>query len=175
MMPSEWHDWHDFYMLLGTASAALVALLFVAVSIGASFLTPERSVATRTFMSPVVFHFSTLLLISLIAIVPSHTALSLAIGITLVAVAGLAYTTVVLVGLARASVSDIADRFGYGFCPLAAYLAMLAAAGLVISRAALAADILGVALLLLLAVSIRNAWDLMLAFARQVATKSSDT
>ncbi|MGO8925227.1 MAG: hypothetical protein ACLQF4_20085 [Xanthobacteraceae bacterium] len=175
MMPSEWHDWHDFYMLLGTASAALVALLFVAVSIGASFLTPERSVATRTFMSPVVFHFSTLLLISLIAIVPSHTALSLATGITLVAVAGLAYTTVVLVGLARASVSDIADRFGYGFCPLAAYLAMLAAAGLVISRAALAADILGVALLLLLAVSIRNAWDLMLAFARQVATKSSDT
>jgi hypothetical protein len=42
------------------ASAALVALLFVAVSIGASFLTPEHSVATRTFMSPVVFHFSTL-------------------------------------------------------------------------------------------------------------------
>ena len=117
MMPSEWHDWHDFYMLLGTASAALVALLFVAVSIGASFLTPERSVATRTFMSPVVFHFSTLLLISLIAIVPSHTALSLAIGITLVAVAGLAYTTVVLVGLARASVSDIADRFGYWILP----------------------------------------------------------
>jgi hypothetical protein len=175
MMPSEWRDWHDFYMLLGTASAALVALLFVAVSIGASFLTPERSVATRTFMSPVVFHFSTLLLISLIAMVPSHTALSLAIGITLVAVGGLAYTTVVLVGLARASVSDIADRFGYGIFPMASYLAMLAAAGLVISRAILAADILAAALLLLLAINIRNAWDLMLAFARQVASKGSDT
>jgi len=112
---------HNFYMLLGTASAALVALLFVAVSIGASFLTPERSVARRTFMSPVVFHFSTLLLISLIAMVPSHTALSLAIGITLVAVAGLAYTTVVLVGLARASISDIADWFGYGILPLVSY------------------------------------------------------
>ena len=59
MAASEWHDWHDFYMLLGTASAALVALLFVAVSIGANFLMPGRSVATRTFMSPVVFHFST--------------------------------------------------------------------------------------------------------------------
>ena len=165
MMPSEWHDWHDFYMLLGTASTALVALLFVAVSIGASFLTPERSAATRTFMSPVVFHFST----------PSHTALSLAIGITLVAVAGLAYTTVVLVGLARASISDIADRFGYGILPLVSYVAMIATAGLVISRAALAADIPAAALLLLLAVNIRNAWDLMLAFARQVATKRSDT
>ena len=64
------HGWHDFYMLLGTASAALVALLFVAVSIGASFITPERSTATRTFMSPVVFHFSTLLLLSLVALVP---------------------------------------------------------------------------------------------------------
>ena len=175
MMPSEWHDWHDFYMLLGTASTALVALLFVAVSIGASFLTPERSVARRTFMSPVVFHFSTLLLISLIAMVPSHTALSLAIGITLVAVARLAYTTVVLVGLARASISDIADRFGYGILPLVSYVAMIATAGLVISRAALAADIPAAALLLLLAVNIRKAWDLMLAFARQVATKRSDT
>src|SRR5947208_695474 len=42
-MPSEWHDWHDFYMLLGTSSAALVALLFVAVSIGASFRAPRSA------------------------------------------------------------------------------------------------------------------------------------
>src|SRR5215472_100253 len=175
MVPGEWDDWHDFYMLLGTASAALVALLFVAVSIGASFLTPERSTATRTFMSPVVFHFSTLLLISLAALVPSHTALSLAVGIVLVAVAGLGYTTVVLVGLARASVTDVADRFGYGILPLAAYLAMLAAAGLVISPAALGGYVLAVAVLLLLAINIRNAWDLMLAFARQTASKRSDT
>jgi hypothetical protein len=175
MTAGEWHDWHDFYMLLGTASAALVALLFVAVSIGASFLTPERSVATRTFMSPVVFHFSTLLLTSLVALVPSHTALSLAAGIVLIAIAGLGYTSVVLVGLARASVRDSADRFGYGIFPLAAYLAMLAAAGLTISQAALSADILAAALLVLLAVNIRNAWDLMLAFARQIASKNADT
>jgi len=175
MLPGEWHDWHDFYMLLGTASAALVALLFVAVSIGASFLTAERSTATRTFMSPVVFHFSTLLLVSLVALVPSHTALSLAIGIVLVAVAGLGYTTVVLVGLARASVRDIADRFGYGILPLAAYLAMLAAAGLAVSSDALGGDVLAAAVLLLLAVNIRNAWDLMLSFARQIARKRSDT
>ena len=31
--------WHEFYELLGTAAAALVALLFVAASIGASVLT----------------------------------------------------------------------------------------------------------------------------------------
>ena len=70
------------------------------------------------------------------------------------AVAGLAYTTVVLVGLARASVSDIANRFGYGIFPMASYVATLAAAGVVISRATLAADILVAALLLLLAINI---------------------
>jgi hypothetical protein len=174
-MTSEWHDWHDFYMLLGTTSAALVALLFVAVSIGASFLTPERSIATQTFMSPVVFHFATILLLSLVALVPTHTTISLAVGIAIVAVAGLGYTVVVLVGLARASVSDTADRFGYGFCPLAAYLAILASAGLAVARPALGADILALALLLLLAVNIRNAWDLVLAFARRVASQRSDT
>ena len=33
--------WHEFYILLGTAAAALVALLFVAVSIGAGFFSRE--------------------------------------------------------------------------------------------------------------------------------------
>jgi hypothetical protein len=174
-MTSEWHDWHDFYMLLGTASAALVALLFVAVSIGASFLTPERSIATSTFMSPVVFHFATIQLLSRVALVPTHTTVSRAVGIAVLAIAGLSYTTVVLVGLGRASVRDIADRLGYGMCPLAAYLAILASAGFAVARPALGANILALALLLLLAVNIRNAWDLVLAFARRVASQRSDT
>ena len=48
-------DWHDFYVLVGTAAATLLALLFVAVSLGAGYLTEERQSATRTFMSPVIF------------------------------------------------------------------------------------------------------------------------
>jgi hypothetical protein len=174
-MPGGWHDWHDFYMLLGTASAALVALLFVAASIGASFFTPERSIATRTFMSPVVFHFSTILMLSLVALVPSHTAVSLAVGFAAVGIAGLGYTTVVLVGLARASINDAADRLGYGLCPLVAYLGIVAAAGLALLLPEPTADVLAASVLLLLAVNIRNAWDLMLAFARRVASRSSDT
>jgi hypothetical protein len=171
-MPSEWHD---FYILLGTASAALVALLFVAVSVGATFLSPERSTATRTFMSPVVFHYSSILILSLIALIPGHTPASLAISIAAVAIAGLAYTTVVLVGLARASITDTADRFGYGVLPLMAYLGMLAAAGLAAAELPLNAHLLAGAMLLLLAINIRNAWDLLLAFARRIASRSSDT
>jgi len=168
-------DWHDFYILLGTASAALVALLFVAVSVGASLISPDRSTATSTFMSPVVFHYSSILLLSLIALIPGHTPAPLAIGIAAVAVAGLAYTTIVLVGLAHASITDTADRFGYGVFPLAAYLAMVAAAGLTAAELPLGADVLAGALLLLLVINIRNAWDLLLAFARRIASRGSGT
>ena len=41
--------WHDFYLLMGTAGATLLALLFVAVSLGAGFLTDERRAATAKF------------------------------------------------------------------------------------------------------------------------------
>jgi len=78
-----------------------------------------------------------------------------------------------MVGLARASISDVADRLGYGLIPLAAYLGMLAAAGLAFVQTTLSADILAGALLFLLAVNIRNAWDLLLAFARRIASQRS--
>jgi hypothetical protein len=87
------------------------------------------------------------------------------------AVIGMVYTTIVMIGLARASISDVADRFGYGLLPLAAYLGMLAAAGLTFVETPLSADILAGSLLLLLAVNIRNAWDLLLAFARRIANQ----
>jgi len=66
--------WHDFYLLVGTAGATLLALLFVAASLGAGFLTQERQGGTRTFMSPVVVHFTTVFFLSAIALVPSHQA-----------------------------------------------------------------------------------------------------
>ena len=51
-------DWHEFYLLAGTAAAALIALLFVAASIGAGVMSPERASAIRIYMSPVIFHFT---------------------------------------------------------------------------------------------------------------------
>ena len=53
-------SWHDFYVLVGTAGATLLALLFVAVSLGTGFLSESRADATRAFFSPVVIHFSVL-------------------------------------------------------------------------------------------------------------------
>ena len=68
-------DWHEFYALLGTAAAALVALLFVAVSIGDERADSRhcRAGQHRTYMSPVVFHYANILFLSLIALIPTQT------------------------------------------------------------------------------------------------------
>jgi len=160
--------WHEFYALLGTAAAALVALLFVAASIGASVLTPGGG-ATRTFMSPVIFHYTSILFISLIALIPPHTFTSLGITIAIVAAIGFCYSLLVCVRLVRDHVADVADRGAYGASPLAAYAATLAAAGLLLVHSPASANVLAGALLLLLVVNIRNAWDLMLALAKRAA------
>jgi len=159
--------WHEFYGLLGTAAAALVALLFVAASIGASVLTPERAGATRTFLSPVVFHYTNILFLSLIALIPTQTYESFGLTIGVAAAASVAYSIVILVRVWRDSLADLADRFAYGAVPVAAYTAGLVASGLLLAHSAASLYVLAGASLLLLVVNIRNAWDLMLALARR--------
>src|SRR5262249_4281872 len=57
-------DWHDFDVLVGTAAATLVGLMFVAASIGASVFTEKDRAALKAFISPTVVHFTTVLMIA---------------------------------------------------------------------------------------------------------------
>jgi hypothetical protein len=160
--------WHEFYGLLGTAAAALVALLFVAASIGASVLTPERAGATRTFLSPVVFHYTNILFLSLIALIPHQGPTSFGLTVGIAAAISLSYSVVIFVRVMRDTIADLADRVAYGAVPVAAYAAGLVAARLFLTQSATAGlYVLAAAALLLLVVNIRNAWDLMLALARR--------
>lgn len=163
-------EWHEFYALLGTASAALVALLFVAVSVGAGLLTPQRASATRTFMSPVVFTYTNILFLSLVALIPTQTPEVLGVIIAVAAVGSLAYSLFIFARLLRSDMADLPDRLAYGATPVVAYCAGLVASYLLLTGAVTAGlDTVAGAALLLLVVNIRNAWDLMLAMARRAA------
>jgi len=166
--------WHEFYGLLGTAAVTLVALLFVAVSIaiGTPMLLPERASGTRTYMSPVVFHYAAVLFVSLIALVPTQTADWLGLSIGGVAAVGLITSIVITVRVMRVEHPYVEDNFAYGIIPAVAYAAALVAAGFFFAQSKAGPNILAGALLLLLVVNIRNAWDLMLAFARRVAEQN---
>jgi hypothetical protein len=159
--------WHEFYTVLGTAAAALVALLFVAASIGAGYLSADRRGPTRTFTSPILFHYTYVLFVSLIALVPVNTAASLAATVGISAAAALAYATVIMVRVLRSNVTDIDDRFGYGAGPLAAYAATLAGAVFIFADSRVGPPLLAGAMIVLLLVNIRNAWDLTVFFAQR--------
>jgi hypothetical protein len=160
--------WHEFYGLLGTAAAALVALLFVAASIGASVMThtPDSANNTRTFMSPVVFHYTNILFLSLIALIPTLSFEIFAAVVAIAAIGSVIYSFIIMVRVHKNALADTADRFGYGAVPAGCYGAVLVAAIFLFRHSVIGLDILAGAALLLLVVNIRNAWDLMISMAR---------
>jgi hypothetical protein len=162
--------WHEFYALLGTAAAALIALLFVAVSISTSVLTPdpESRRNTSTYMSPVVFHYTNLLFLSLIALIPTHTWEPFALVIGIAGAGSVIYSIVIAVRVHRNSISDLADRLCYGAIPALCYATGPVVALLLFEEKPAALNLLAGAALLLLVINIRNAWDLMISLARRV-------
>jgi hypothetical protein len=161
-------EWHDFYLLVGTAGATLLALLFVAVSLGTGFLTEERQEATRTFMSPVAIHFTSVFFLSAVALFPSHQAKFFAALIGATALIDATISTYITVRVVRTDMTNyIEDYFAYGILPDLGYLALLAAAVSIYLEKDFGLDALAGALLLLAIVNIRNAWDLTLTMVRR--------
>ncbi len=171
-------EWHEFYALLGGSAAALLSLLFVVASIGASAMTPETAGGTRTFMSPVAFHYANVLFLSIITLIPVQTWESFGLTIGVAAAGSIVYSLVILVRVLRDSRADMIDNFAYGAVPAVCYTAGLVSSVLILKESPIGLNVLAGAALALLVVNIRNAWDLMLSMARRSAAqrrKESET
>lgn len=168
------HAWHEFYILLGTAGATLLALLFVAVSLGTGYLSSADQRGTRTFMSSVVIHFTSVFFLSAVCLVPSHGPVFFAALIGTAAVLGVAVSIVITVWVLRTELTQyLPDYLAYGLLPVGAYLALLAASIMIYRGQAYALEVLAGGLLLLAIVNIRNAWDLTLSMVRRHAGERS--
>lgn len=157
-------SWHDFFVLIGTASATLVGLMFVAVSITAGYMTEELRPGLSVFLSPTILHLASILVICLAALLPTNDA---GIGALVVAigVAGFAYAVRATIGVERFlrdpdSRIDREDRFFYGALPPACQLFVIVGATLVMRGAPSGPWVLATALVALLLLCIRNAWDI---------------
>jgi len=165
-------EWREFYVLTGTAAATLLALLFVAVSLGTGYLTSRRATGIRTFMSPVVIHFTSVFFISAVALVPTHQETFFAALIGVTAAVGAAISMFITVQVVRTEMTNyVQDYFAYGLLPALAYLALLTAAALIYLHNAFALDALAGSVLLLAIVNIRNVWDLTLSMVRHQAER----
>jgi hypothetical protein len=165
-------DWHDFDLLVGTAAATLVGLMFVAASIGASFYTEKNRAGMQTFISPTVVHFTSVLVLALLALVPTHEWLTLAGLLALVGAAGGIYSVNLWIQLfvQRRFDVDIVDRLFYAAIPLLGYALLLLAAFFLLRQSEAGLDLLAAAQITLLLAGIRNAWDMMIWIVIRVPT-----
>ncbi len=66
--------WQSFYLLVGTAAATLVGLMFVAVTFGATRIERvERPEVMRAFLDPTLSHFVQVMVTACLLLVPTMT------------------------------------------------------------------------------------------------------
>lgn len=94
-------SWHDFYLAVASASAALLGLLFVGVSINLSSITATERIDLRTRADLAFSNLLYLLGLSLIVLIPEFDPGSIAISFACVAVLGLLRLARRVMALAR--------------------------------------------------------------------------
>ncbi|HEY3887698.1 MAG TPA: hypothetical protein VGL73_03935 [Caulobacteraceae bacterium] len=161
--------WDNFYLMLGPAAAGLIGLLFVVVTLTAGF---DRSKAVRgqaLYLTPTALHFGMVMVISAIAMAPRLGAGATTVAIEAAALAGLAGAVRASIGIRGMKTGENdphwSDFWCYGIAPIAIYLGLGAAALALCWRAAWAAETIAALLLILLALNVRNAWDLVTTIA----------
>jgi hypothetical protein len=155
--------WHEFYTLLGTASATMVALLFVAASVSSGVFTADRRAPLRIFLSASVVHFSSILVASLIVLSPVQSwelfgVLILGCGIVGLGYSCLAWRDTVRDGLSKSI--DMEDRTWYVALPVVVYLIEVASGVALALHLDFGCVALALTMGVLLVVGIHNAWDI---------------
>jgi hypothetical protein len=156
-------DWENFYLLVGSAAGALIGLMFVVAMLTAGLDSKRVAQGARVYVTPIVFHFAVVLLVSTITAVPGlvlHASGAILAGCAAVGFVYSGTTTIRMFGRDWDDQPDLSDKFFYGIAPALLYLLGGAGAlGLWLSPEN-AAYVIGGTMLALLLVGIRNAWDL---------------
>lgn len=156
-------QWHEFYGLVGTASATMVGLLFVAASVGTGVFSGDRRAPLRVFLSASVVNFSSVLGASVVLLAPIENWLLLGGLVAGCGLLGLLHACLAL----RDTVTDgliakidLEDRVWYLVMPIVGYLLVAGSGAALALRLDQGCTALAVSMGLLLAVGIHNAWDI---------------
>jgi len=179
MMPDAFltalREWQSFYLLMGTAAATLVGLLFVAISLGSNLVLSDSAGMVRTFMTPSLIIFTAVLMIAAICTIPIRTPGVVGLLLMPVGLGGLARIGMVLLGFAQHSgvwTFERSHKMWYVLAPGAGYgLVLAAAAAIALASTEQALATLALATVVLLLTGIRNTWDQMVWIASRRSGK----
>ena len=170
------HGWENFFYLIGSAAGALIGIMFIVISLTAGHEPRRVSRGAPVYVTPIVFHFAVVFVVSATAEVPGLTLREVAVLLGVSAIAGLAYTAATTIRLCRKGWEDPipgwSDKCFYGFLPATIYVALLGATGAVWVAERKSAFVIGAIMLGLLLLGIRNAWDLATTLAQHAHERS---
>lgn len=155
-------NWDNFYMLVGGTAGTLIGLIFVVISFGGEHAKAGDQDRTRIFVTPVLVHFASLLLIALVMLAPVSSPVRAGV-LGLIGCAGLAYAAnLALLAQKRINASE-REPFWVAFLPIAAYACLLVSAAAWALSASFAEEIGAIAAVILLVTALRNSWVITLA------------
>jgi len=156
-------EWESFYVIVGTAAAALIGLQFVVLTLIADRPQQATREGGAAFASPTVVHFSAVLLLSAVLRVPWEEFSAAVFLWGLIGAAGMVYLGVVSRRMRRQSTyrPDLEDWLFHAALPFVAYAILLTAAFVASSHEHEALLAVAAGVLLLLFLSIHNVWDMI--------------
>lgn len=180
-MPVSLTPWESFYVITGSAGAALTGLMFVVIALAADRVDGSSMDGIGAFSTPTVIHFSSVLIVAAVMAIPRHTLASLSICIGIGGLAGAVASIVAgrrmrrLQGYAAAH----EDWLWHIILPFVCYVILVGSAIALPSATEGALTLIGSAVLALLVIGVHNAWDVAVYLAvfhrRQVAAVPAPT
>jgi len=173
------HTWQNFYVITGSAAAALTGLMFVVITLITRTRMRRSSGTLAAFGTPNVVHFGAALLVAAILSAPWQALWYAGLLLGLCGLGGVTYAVIVVRRARRQTDYQpvLEDWLWYTVLPLVSYTALFVAAIVLPGHAVPALFVIGAVTVLLLFIGIHNAWDTVLYIAidlSQPENKSQD-
>lgn len=156
-------NWQNFYMIMGTAAATLTGLMFVVTTLFAGLNTHVEiaNAGISAFNTPTVVQFCAVLLLAGIFCAPWQTFSTISLLLGLLSGIMVFYQIIVMQRMRRMPhyQSTLEDWLWYMVLPLLANIMFIIAAILLSKNPSLALYLVASAIMMLLLIGIRNAWD----------------
>jgi hypothetical protein len=156
--------WHDFYMMVGTAAATLIGLLFVSLSLNIDVITREGNADLRVLAAQTFTGFLNVVMLAVLFLIPDQVPAGLGLPLLGISGYGLYETVGRFLKTRRARPhgwgrGGVARRF---VVPTLCFVALtVIAVSVLLSHTGGLYWLVPVMILLIVAAS-RNAWDLLL-------------
>jgi hypothetical protein len=152
-------SWETFYVIVGSSAGALTGLMFVVIALVAEMRGSARQI--DAFGTPTVVHFGAVLLLSVLLAAPWPAIAAIQIALATFGLVAVVYMLIVMRREQRQTEYKpvFEDWLFHAALPLAAYVAVFAAAGWLPRHQTRSLFVIGSAAVLLVFVGLHNAWD----------------